>query len=216
MPHALPRARPKPQSTSRRLRKSEPKKRAKREEKLAEREEKQAEKAAKAAAAPQKEKAERVSRKQARAARIAAEQEEENEDIEVLDPDQSFRVFRRRSRGLNARSILVRSSPPQPPTCRSRPSFTQLPCPRSSTSSQTRRSASARCLSFRSSPSSLASTFSASAFPSCSTAVRARETLVAVAIVATIPAQRFPCSYSPSRTASPRPTSPRPSSCFTP
>ena len=82
-------------------------KRAKREEKLAEREEKQAEKAAKAAAAPQKEKAERVSRKQARAARIAAEQEEENEDIEVLDPDQSFRVFRRRSRGLNARSILV-------------------------------------------------------------------------------------------------------------
>ena len=104
-------------------------KRAKREEKLAEREEKQAEKAAKAAAAPQKEKAERVSRKQARAARIAAEQEEENEDIEVLDPDQSFRVFRRRSRGLNARSILVLILAAAAAYLSLAPSFTQLPLP---------------------------------------------------------------------------------------
>ena len=104
-------------------------KRAKREEKLAEREEKQAEKAAKAAAAPQKEKAERVSRKQARAARIAAEQEEENEDIEVLDPDQSFRVFRRRSRGLNARSILVLLLAAAAAYLSLAPSFTQLPLP---------------------------------------------------------------------------------------
>ena len=96
---------------------------------LWEREEKQAEKAAKAAAAPQKEKAERVSRKQARAARIAAEQEEENEDIEVLDPDQSFRVFRRRSRGLNARSILVLILAAAAAYLSLAPSFTQLPLP---------------------------------------------------------------------------------------
>ena len=102
-------------------------KRAKREEKLAEREEKQAEKAAKAAAAPQKEKAERVSRKQARAARIAAEQEEENEDIEVLDPDQSFRVFRRRSRGLNAILVLILAAAAAYLSLA--PSFTQLPLP---------------------------------------------------------------------------------------
>ncbi len=100
--------------------------RAKREEKLAEREEKQAEKAA---AAPKKEKAERVSRKQARAERLAAEQEEENEDIEVLDPDQSARVFRRRSAGLNARSILVLILAAAAAYLSLAPSFTQLPLP---------------------------------------------------------------------------------------
>lgn len=103
--------------------------RAKREEKLAEREEKQAEKAAKAAAAPKKEKAERVSRKQARAERLAAEQEEENEDIEVLDPDQSARVFRRRSAGLNARSILVLILAAAAAYLSLAPNFTQLPLP---------------------------------------------------------------------------------------
>lgn len=100
--------------------------RAKREKKLAELEEKQAEKAA---AAPKKEKAERVSRKQARAERLAAEQEEENEDIEVLDPDQSARVFRRRSAGLNARSILVLILAAAAAYLSLAPSFTQLPLP---------------------------------------------------------------------------------------
>lgn len=100
--------------------------RAKREEKLAELEEKQAEKAA---AAPKKEKAARVSRKQARAERLAAEQEEENEDIEVLDPDQSARVFRRRSVGLNARSILVLILAAAAAYLSLAPSFTQLPLP---------------------------------------------------------------------------------------
>ena len=47
----------------------------------------------------------------------------------MLDPDQSFRVFRRRSRGLNARSILVLILAAAAAYLSLAPSFTQLPLP---------------------------------------------------------------------------------------
>lgn len=50
---------------------------------------------------------EKMTRKEARAARIAAEQAEEEEEIELRDPTQSARAFKRRAQGLNARSLLV-------------------------------------------------------------------------------------------------------------
>ena len=50
---------------------------------------------------------EKMTRKEARAARIAAEQAEEEEEIELRDPAQSARAFKRRAQGLNVRSLLV-------------------------------------------------------------------------------------------------------------
>lgn len=51
--------------------------------------------------------AEKMTRKEAKAARIAAEQAEEEEDIELRDPAQAARAFKRRSQGLSVRSIFV-------------------------------------------------------------------------------------------------------------
>ncbi|MGI6181741.1 MAG: hypothetical protein ACOYIE_06650 [Agathobaculum sp.] len=51
--------------------------------------------------------AEKMTRKEAKAARIAAEQAEEEEDIELRDPAQAARSFKRRAQGLSARSTLV-------------------------------------------------------------------------------------------------------------
>lgn len=50
---------------------------------------------------------EKMTRKEARAARIAAEQAEEEEEIELRDPAQSARAFKRRAQGLNVRSLVV-------------------------------------------------------------------------------------------------------------
>lgn len=49
----------------------------------------------------------RMTRKEARAARIAAEQAEEEEEIQLRDPAQAQRAFKRRAQGLSARSIVV-------------------------------------------------------------------------------------------------------------
>lgn len=49
----------------------------------------------------------KMTRKEARAARIAAEQAEEEEEIELRDPAQAQRAFKRRAQGLSARSIVV-------------------------------------------------------------------------------------------------------------
>ena len=50
---------------------------------------------------------ERMSRKEARAARIAAEQAEEEEEIQLRDPAQAARTFKRRAQGLSVRSVIV-------------------------------------------------------------------------------------------------------------
>ena len=49
----------------------------------------------------------KMTRKEARAARIAAEQAEEEEEIQLRDPAQAQRAFKRRAQGLSARSIVV-------------------------------------------------------------------------------------------------------------
>lgn len=49
----------------------------------------------------------KLTRKEARAARIAAEQAEEEEEIQLRDPAQAQRAFKRRAQGLSARSIVV-------------------------------------------------------------------------------------------------------------
>ncbi|MDO4271151.1 MAG: hypothetical protein Q4C72_09560 [Eubacteriales bacterium] len=51
--------------------------------------------------------AEKMTRKEAKAARLAAEQAEEDEDIELRDPAQAARAFKRRAQGLSARSLFV-------------------------------------------------------------------------------------------------------------
>lgn len=51
--------------------------------------------------------AEKMTRKQAKAARIAAEQAEEEAEIELRDPKQAVRAFKRRARGLSVRAVLV-------------------------------------------------------------------------------------------------------------
>lgn len=82
--------------------------RAKREAKLAEQEadmlDDPAEQAAAASRAAGKTK---MTRKEARAARLAAEQAEEEADIQLRDPAQAQRAFKRRAQGLSIRSFLV-------------------------------------------------------------------------------------------------------------
>lgn len=49
----------------------------------------------------------KMTRKEARAARIAAEQAEEEEEIQLRDPVQAQRAFKRRAQGLSVRSLVV-------------------------------------------------------------------------------------------------------------
>lgn len=70
-----------------------------------------------------------MTRKEARAARIAAELEEEEEDIELRDPDQAQRAFRRRAQGLSVRSVFVLLLAVLAAYLSIAPSFDALPLP---------------------------------------------------------------------------------------
>ncbi len=73
--------------------------------------------------------AEKMTRKEAKAARIAAEQAEEEEDIELRDPAQAARAFKRRAQGLSARSTLVLLLTVAAAYISLAPSFEKLPLP---------------------------------------------------------------------------------------
>ena len=72
---------------------------------------------------------ERMSRKEARAARIAAEQAEEEEEIELRDPAQAARAFKRRAQGLSVRSVIVLILAAAAAYLSIAPSFDVLPLP---------------------------------------------------------------------------------------
>ena len=71
----------------------------------------------------------KMTRKEARAARIAAEQAEEEEEIQLRDPAQAQRAFKRRAQGLSVRSIVVLILAVAAAYLSLAPSFDVLPLP---------------------------------------------------------------------------------------
>lgn len=71
----------------------------------------------------------KMTRKEARAARIAAEQAEEEEEIQLRDPAQAQRAFKRRAQGLSVRSIIVLILAVAATYLSLAPSFDVLPLP---------------------------------------------------------------------------------------
>ena len=71
----------------------------------------------------------KMTRKEARAARLAAEQAEEEEEIELRDPAQAARVFKRRAKGLSVRSTIVLLLAVAAAYISLAPSFDVLPIP---------------------------------------------------------------------------------------
>lgn len=71
----------------------------------------------------------KMTRKEARAARIAAEQAEEEEEIQLRDPAQAQRAFKRRAQGLSVRSIIVLILAVAATYLSLAPSFEVLPLP---------------------------------------------------------------------------------------